>query len=397
MIIQVRQRQTTNQGGGGEDDDDDESSKIPSILKKEESLKHNEGKNIDFCFLHILCKLFRLKIEWKENEIHAFTEALEKFNDDWTQIAKYVHRSEQSCRAFYQKYRKKNVLPEDERIDEDNGSISGSEDIDRRVTIPVKSREIDEGKRLNFDGCIHSNFVLSDNEDEPQKTITNEDSNDSAHGMVIDEVDEEASVIEEKKSVSTGLTTISSLVEKEISKTLQQSEKRAINPNISPNKPPPPAISINSIPPPPLVTLIKSRSPPVHSHMNKGSIMRGTPISPSNKPISIDTSTMHSHHYSSPRTEYPHHSSHVESSKVSDQQQQQQQLYLQQQAAYMRHYSQNNFPPHHRSSSSNPPSQPTPNKSLAVDTSNNETYETLRADFVTSRYLTTTHSPNHER
>lgn len=388
MIIQVRQRQTTNQG---EDDDDEESSKIPSNLKKEENLKHNEGKNIEF--LHISCKFCPLKIEWKESEIHAFTEAVEKFNDDWTQIAKHVHRSEQSCRAFYQKYIKKNGLAEDERIDEDNGSISGSEDIDRRVTIPVKSREIDEGKRLNFDDSIHSNFVSTDNDDDPQKTITNEDSNDSAHGMVIDEVDEEASIIEEKKSTSTSLTTINSLVENEISKTLQQSEKRIINPNISPNKPPPPTASINSIPPPPLVPLVKSRSPPVHSHMNKGSIMRGTPISPSNKPISMDTSTMHSHHYPNPRTEYPHHSSHLESSKTSDQQQ----LYLQQQAAYMRHYSQNNFPPHHRSSSNNPPPQQTANKTLAVDTSNNETYETLRADFVTSRYLTTTHSPNHER
>ena len=31
-------------------------------------------------------------------------------------------------------------------MDEDNGSISGSEDADRRRTIPVKSREIDESK-----------------------------------------------------------------------------------------------------------------------------------------------------------------------------------------------------------------------------------------------------------
>lgn len=74
-----------------------------------------------------------------------------------------------------------------------------------------------------------------------------------------------------------------------------------------------------------------------------------------------------------------------------------------QQAAYMRHYTQNNPPPpsssssHHRSTSNIPTSQSSTNKSLPVDASNNETYETLRADFVTSRYLTTTHSPNHER
>lgn len=231
-------------------------------------------------------------------------------------------------------------------------------------------------------------MFFSDNDDDPRKTIINEDSNESAHAMIIDEVDEETSIIEQKKSISTSLTTINALVEKEISKTLQQSEKRTMNPTISPNKPLP---SSNSNVPPPLVTLVKSRSPPSHSHMNKGSIMRGTPISPSsNKPISIDTSTMHSHHYSNPRNEFSHH----ESSKVSDQQ-----FYLQQQAAYMRHYSQNNPPSssHHRSSSNNPVSQQSTNKSLAVDTSNNETYETLRADFVTSRYLTTTHSPNHER
>ena len=36
-----------------------------------------------------------IQIEWTENDIHTFTEALEKFHDDWTQIANYVHRSEQ--------------------------------------------------------------------------------------------------------------------------------------------------------------------------------------------------------------------------------------------------------------------------------------------------------------
>jgi hypothetical protein len=54
--------------------------------------------------------------EWTENEIHAFAEALEKFHDDWTQIAEYVHRSEQSCRAFYRKYQKKNGLVDDEHV-----------------------------------------------------------------------------------------------------------------------------------------------------------------------------------------------------------------------------------------------------------------------------------------
>jgi hypothetical protein len=55
-------------------------------------------------------------LEWTENEIQAFTEALDKFNDNWKQIAEYVHRSEQSCRAFYQKYRKQNGLIDDEHV-----------------------------------------------------------------------------------------------------------------------------------------------------------------------------------------------------------------------------------------------------------------------------------------
>lgn len=247
--------------------------------------------------------------------------------------------------------------------------------------------------------------------------------------MVIDEVDEQTTttttIVEEKKPSLSGLTTINSLVEKEISKTLHQNEKRLTNNNISPDRIP--SLSISTInqpsaplPPPPLVTITKSRSPLTHSHSqptfsSKGSIMRGTPISPSNKPISIDISTTHSH-YSNPRNDYPHHpstyhdSSHMKSSKMLDQQQ----LYLQQQqAAYMRHYPHNNFPAQYlpppqqqqpqqqqqHKTSSNPQQQTStnPNKSLGIDTSNTDTYETLRADFVTSRYLTTTHSPNHER
>lgn len=254
--------------------------------------------------------------------------------------------------------------------------------------------------------------------------------------MVIDDADEQTSVIEEKhnkNSTASSLTTINSLVEKEISKTLFHADKR-VTPNNTPfadkchRK-----LSLtptNSTQPPPLVTLTKAHSPSIHSHnqqlfLNKGSIMRGTPISPSNKPISIDTSTahphMHSQNFSSPRSDYSHHSSpfmdspHVKSSKIIDQPH----LYLpqqQQQSAYMRHYPyqqtthNNNF-----SSSSNPtqylqahksssinsqqPQQTSTNanKPIGIDTSNTDTYETLRADFVTSRYLTTGHSPSHER
>ncbi|CAF3551783.1 unnamed protein product [Rotaria sp. Silwood1] len=53
----------------------------------------------------------------------------------------------------------------------------------------------------------------------------------------------------------------------------------------------------------------------------------------------------------------------------------------------------------HKSSSINNQQQTSTNtnKPIGIDTSNTDTYETLRADFVTSRYLTTGHSPNHER
>jgi hypothetical protein len=261
--------------------------------------------------------------------------------------------------------------------------------------------------------------------------------------MVIDEADEQIPIIEEKQISSKNLSssvlnTINSLVEKEIAKTLSETEKRVStnnknNTNISPEKVQSSSTTINpnsSTQPPPLVTLTKSHSPPIHSHhhhsshnqqaySSKGSIMRGTPISPSNKPISIDTSIphphIHSHHYPSPKTEYSHHPSayldsspHIKSS--------QQHLYLQQQqqqAAYLRHYSHqqgthNNFPPPssaptqylqtHKTSSINQQQTSTnANKAIGIDTSNTDTYETLRADFVTSRYLTTTHSPNHER
>lgn len=45
LIIQVRQRETSNREG--EDDDDEESTKVPSNLKKDENLKHNDGKKIE--------------------------------------------------------------------------------------------------------------------------------------------------------------------------------------------------------------------------------------------------------------------------------------------------------------------------------------------------------------
>lgn len=78
-------------------------------------MKRNDGEN--FVYFRLFISLFKfIEIEWTDNDIHVFTEALEKFPDDWTQIANYVRRSEQSCRAFYQQYRKKNGLVDDERV-----------------------------------------------------------------------------------------------------------------------------------------------------------------------------------------------------------------------------------------------------------------------------------------
>ena len=70
---------------------------------------------------------------------------------------------------------------------------------------------------------------------EPIQT-TNDDSNDSTRGMVIDESEEQTSIIEEKElpktiPTTTNLVTITSLVEKEIEKTLHETEKRLSNNN----------------------------------------------------------------------------------------------------------------------------------------------------------------------
>jgi protein associated with RNAse G/E len=60
-------------------------------------------------------KIYSLE-EWSEVEIHTFTQALEKYHHDWTRIAECVHRSEESCRAFYLKRQRKNVSPSDDHV-----------------------------------------------------------------------------------------------------------------------------------------------------------------------------------------------------------------------------------------------------------------------------------------
>jgi hypothetical protein len=141
LIIQIRQRQTTTQSI--EEEEEEEEDEIQSNIADEPSSKHNDGKKLDMNFKFYY--LFQLKIEWTENEIDAFTEALHKFKNDWRKIAEYVHRSEQSCRAFYQNHRKKNNLIDD--IDEDNASRSGSEDTSHRLIKPRENQQIDEGKK----------------------------------------------------------------------------------------------------------------------------------------------------------------------------------------------------------------------------------------------------------
>ncbi|CAF4444091.1 unnamed protein product, partial [Adineta steineri] len=123
-------------------------------------------------------------------------------------------------------------------------------------------------------------------DDNVLKTI-NEDSNDSTQGMVIDEGEEQTLTNDEKPTKSipstTNFSTITSLVEKEISKTLNETEKRlSNNMNSSPERPinninnntnhnnsstqappPPPPPSLPP-PPPPLVTVNKPQSPGTH-------------------------------------------------------------------------------------------------------------------------------------
>lgn len=59
---------------------------------------------------------FSLFEDWTEREIDAFTEAVHKFGSDWSRVADVVRRSEQSCRAFYMKFRKKTSIADEELV-----------------------------------------------------------------------------------------------------------------------------------------------------------------------------------------------------------------------------------------------------------------------------------------
>jgi hypothetical protein len=230
--------------------------------------------------------------------------------------------------------------------------------------------------------------------------------------MVIDEGEEQTSIVEEKNTKSAppvaNLTTITSLVEQEISKTLNETQKPL--PNNHFNTSPEISINNNTAQPPPLVAIKKSRSPATHyqysshpqqqqpqQYLPKGSIMRGTPISsstPTNKPVAVDISSTHSHHYNNPRNEYSHH----KSPKILDRNVEQQQLMQQQHAAYMRHCSQQQQQQQqYLQQQQQQQQQQHKIQTTKIEPPSTDTFETLRADYLTSKYLTTTHSPSHER
>ena len=129
------------------------------------------------------------------------------------------------------------------------------------------------------------------------------------------------------------------------------------------------------------------------TYLNQGSIMLGTPItsiSLSNKSMTDDISL---DHCSNSRNDFIHHPlTYIDSlqmktsSKILDQQQANQMH----QCSYQHH----NYP---TATSLQQQIRTNMNQFHEINSSNTNTYETLRADFVTSKYLTAEHSPNHER
>ena len=478
-----------------DDDDDEESSKMPSTITNDPTSKQDEGKRESSSTSRSPSRLIiehRMDRKWHRC-IYRSSSQVQRWlasnrsirSPKWTELSSILSETSQT---EWTRWRWKRKCFAEISIERENVLFCRTS---TKTTVVSRVRKMSligwrfqsnqekphpSTKVKNKDSswrCLsmldHLCLSKTDNEDEMPKIPVNEESNDSPHGMVIDEGDEQASVPEEKtekispsaptRLLTSNLITINSLIEKEICKTLNETDKRAsnniLNTKISSEKISAPLTATinatNTTQPPPLVTVTRPHSPVNHSHshsqhthapshhshpspnqqgyVNKGSIMRGTPISsstsPSSKPISVDTSTSHahlpSHHYLSPRNDYTHHpsayldASHTKSSKAHEQQLylQQQQQQQQQQAAYLRHYSHQaathgGFPTpsqylpqqqqQHKSPTMNnhPPSANT-NKSMPIETSNTDTFETLRADFVTSRYLTTTHSPNHER
>jgi hypothetical protein len=103
---QVRQRQ--NNPNNEEEDDD--------TITINRTSKHNDGKRTKKKTIEIDNRILFSLEEWSEAEIHALTQAVEKYNHDWPRVAECVHRSEESCRAFYLKRQRKNISPSDDHV-----------------------------------------------------------------------------------------------------------------------------------------------------------------------------------------------------------------------------------------------------------------------------------------
>jgi hypothetical protein len=247
------------------------------------------------------------------------------------------------------------------------------------------------------------------------KVAPSDDSNDSARLMIVDEIEEVSNITDDstvKMKSSTeivpnsNLTTITSLVEQEICKTLGEKEKISNNHGARTNRDLSMAtIDHSTLPPPLLVIPVRAHSPATteYSYGNqatvssaKGSIMHGTPISPStatNKSVVLDATTVHSSLHPSARNEPVS----IKSQKMIDRNSDKQHLFHhhhhhhqpQQHGTYAFPYNQQ------PASSGQYLSQQHKSSSNKIDASN--TLETLHTDYLTSKYLTSTHSPNQER
>lgn len=259
--------------------------------------------------------------------------------------------------------------------------------------------------------------------------------------MIIDEGDEIQSIhdgtaekINQKSSsgATSNLTTINSLVEKEITRTLHETELRLasqpIPSDVTPTNEKPfqtrsSRLSPTTVipPPPALVIPVRPQSPnnmnfPLSTNTqtsltpsslsSKGSIMRGTPISPSmgpHKPIPIDPTAPQTYPFPNQRNEHQP----MKSPKVLDRSHEQQYLLQQQHqnANYMTQYSR-----HHSGSAmymqqqlqhqqQNAMHQQHRSSSAKADINNPNRLETLKTDLLTSKYMANPapHSTTNER
>ncbi|CAF1009587.1 unnamed protein product, partial [Didymodactylos carnosus] len=458
LIVQVKQAYTVQQNEPDEDGEPTEDGNANNVNINKESLNNDETYKCSK--LTIVLQNPKSSVDgedWSEADLDAFVQARLQFGDDWLKIAEHIHRSEESCRTCYIKQRcqlDKLMLIQKEKEENENQTID-----DRTEMKDQQQAEDDENYSECDPNAVSMSTLVVCEDDNDIKTI-NDDSNESAK-MVIDEQDQQQ--MEDNDKIQNGnLTTITSLVAKEISKTLNETEKRPTT--TLPNEQsiiitdviarPSSQQVASSTQPPPLVTLKAtttvttaagstiSVSPPATSTttLYKGSIMRGTPLpttlspsSSSSKSTVVDTShkASHLHPHYSPRQQDEQQLRHLiidspkmNSSKVLDLANEQHQLLLQQREQQYRsgHHSDYKninpqvFYPHHAfphpyhlqkppaslttpsTSSTTTPGSSGKSSALPVcsqDIVSAETFETLRADFVTSKYLTSTVNERH--